>query len=252
MSKITSASQKLVDQLLVGLLVVGGCVFLFSLSSSQWMVAGISVLLAFGSYFFLHYRIKNRVTAFSKKIMGQMEFVKEISPTGFKVFKLDDQSTALHQWRDISQVVLKNETDLVFKFQNNKEKVFATSTIGYYNLLKNIPQEKLLESNIKKYQQTTFENLRTCPTCGYIAYKKTNCLSCRTDSFETAMYVDQMNKAEYLKEKQLEYFCTEVKGEPVEFYPKKKEDDIFEFDKNWKPIVTKEEVIEFSKQEYWD
>ncbi len=252
MSQISTKSQKRVDQLLVGLIVIGVGLVWFSIYDAKWILASIGILLAGISYYFFRTRIKNRVKTFSEKFMGQMEMVKDISSTGFKVFKLNEQTTALHQWKDIDEVVLKDETDLVFKFNNREEKVFGFTTIGYYKLLKNIPQEKLKDTDTKTYQQTTFENLTTCPTCGYIAYKKTKCLSCRTESFKTAIFVEEENEADYMRQEQLEYFCTDHKDEAVEFYPKKEKDDIFEFDKNWKPIVTESEVIKWGKENYWD
>ncbi len=252
MPQITTTSQKRIDQLLVGLVFIGIMMVLFSLSEENWNRIAIGVLLVASSALLLHSRIKNRVETFADKLMGQMEFIEDISSTGFKVKKLKDQSTSLHQWRDISEVILKDESDLIFKFHDNKEKIFKNSTGGYYRLLKNIPEEKLIDSRIKNYQRTTFENLTTCVTCGFIAYKATKCLACSTDSFETAQFVEAENESDYLREEQLEYFSTMDKAEPIEFYPKKEEDEIFEFDKNWKPIVTEEEVLAFSKEAYWD
>ena len=143
MSKITTKSQKLVDQLLVGLIIVGVLLIWFSIFEAKWIQVSIGALLAASSYLLLHTRIKKRVHAFSDKIKGQMEMIKDITSTGFKVFKLEEQSTALLQWRDINQVVLKNKTELVFKFKDNTEKIFKTSTISYYDLLKKIPKENI-------------------------------------------------------------------------------------------------------------
>ena len=56
-----------------------------------------------------------------------------------------------------------------------------------------------------------------------------------------------------MKEEQLDWFSAMDKEKKVDFYFQEKADDnVFELDKNWKPIVTEEEVIAYSKENCWD
>ena len=89
-----------------------------------------------------------------------------------------------------------------------------------------------------------------CRTCGLKAVKDGECKECYSHDPSQELDEEYPNYEAYLREQQMERFSTFEKDE--EFGDFKPESDFFEVDPDWKPIVTKEEVLDFSKKEYWE
>ncbi len=58
------------------------------------------------------------------------------------------------------------------------------------------------------------------------------------------------NEDAYLKEMQMDAFATMEKKEAFNEFDLKNDD--FERDSNWKPLVTKEQVLVYSKENFWE
>jgi hypothetical protein len=178
---------------------------------------------------------------FSKK----HQRVERVNKTGFRIVK----GTSVKQlyWRDIQWINFDNEKfRLILKEKRRIE--IDKKTQNLYLLLKSIPFG--YKDFDYDYINSYFSGLSTCVVCGLIALKDSKCLSCGCTTWTNELEKDYSNYEEYIKANQLEIFATMERNE--KFSDFKIIDKNFEFDSNWSPLVTKTEVLEFSKKEYWE
>ena len=101
------------------------------------------------------------------------------------------------------------------------------------------------------FVENLFKNLKTCPFCGLIAFYNGECLSCFCDlHLYEVLKEDYSGIEDYIQDEQLEIFATYDKNE--KFNDFKIKDLLFEQDENWKPLVTKQQVLQYSKENCWD
>lgn len=89
-------------------------------------------------------------------------------------------------------------------------------------------------------------NLQTCEICGYIAITsdKKECGYCGALTWENQNKIKGFdNKQEWLKDEQLFWFSLDSLTQPIDFY-KPALDEGFEKDKNWKPIINQQDLID--------
>lgn len=251
--EISTKSQKLVDRIIATVGIAGFLFMLILFSNPNWKLSLMGALVAAISFLVLRKRIATRVATFSDKLIGDLGLISNINEMGFKfsTHKNGNQDK-YYQWKYIRKISLKNDHDLNIEFENEAAITLKKEFIGYNELLKKIPTEKLSNPAIKAYQKSRFENLKTCKICGFIALKNKECMFCRVDDYSKAKEESNFSEADYLKEEQLEHFSTMGPDEKVNFFPENDPEDLFEMDENWKPIVSEKEVLDFSKKEYWD
>ena len=194
----------------------------------------------------LRHRIHNRVADFVKDL-PQVEGITEITSNGFTVVGPDKKS--LVYWKDVKEISLTSNNNLSFAMNNGVKEFYSSMSVGFYKLLQNIPNNKLADDAIKTFKTETFKDLETCKICGFVALKNNTCMNCKMSSFDPNTSEDE-NEETYIRNEQLDHFNTWEEHEKVNFNFIEK-DSAFVRDNNWKPIVTKEEVIAFSKEHYW-
>lgn len=94
----------------------------------------------------------------------------------------------------------------------------------------------------------------TCEVCGFVSVdKKTHvCQMCVSEKWDEQRMTGYADKQEYIEEEQLFWFATESATEKVNFHLPEGEKNKKQFlkDENWKPLVTEQEVIEYSRKDW--
>ena len=96
----------------------------------------------------------------------------------------------------------------------------------------------------------TAPNKATCEICGYIAIDKENtaCDNCISDTWNAFDAKEEYkNKEEWVKEEQLFWFSTDSFNDSLFYTPYMV--DSFIKDKNWKPSITADDIIEYEESE---
>jgi len=161
--------------------------------------------------------------------------IDSVTNSGF-IIKFNKGSIS-YDWNEVKSLTLNN-MKLSIDFISKKRKLKLDSRCGnYYYFLKNIPKgyPTMNYDFIKEF----FNNLTTCPFCGLIAFEDFSwCLHCGCEAKND------------IREEQLEIFSTMEKDE--KFSDFKINNKVFARDENWKPLVTKQEVLQYSKENYWE
>jgi hypothetical protein len=200
------------------------------------------IISSFSGILFLIIHIIFRITGTSYK---KRQNIKTVDKKGFTITSGTKQKN--YYWRDVQWVKFEREKfKLIIKEKSRLEIDLKTDNLYY--LLRNIPL------GYKDFDYTFmtdfFSKLTTCKVCGFIALKETECLSCGCTTWTTELEKNYANYEEYVKENQLDIFATMEKDE--RFNEFKIPNKNFDFDAKWKPIVTKNEVLEYSEKEYWE
>jgi len=150
-------------------------------------------------------------------------------------------------WRDFTHAQIDDEISTLILNGNKKIEITADSH-QFYLLLRSLPQgyAGLDYSKITEF----FANLKPCKICGSIAVQDDACLECATPVYDPEFDVDFSSEAEFIKDNQLSWFC--LTDEEVPFHDFKHEYDGFDLDPHWKPIVSKQDVLDYSKKYFWD
>lgn len=170
--------------------------------------------------------------------------IEGINNTGFKIAK--GTKIKEYHWQDI-QWINFDKVKFSLNLKHKHRIVLDRKTHNFYSLLKNIPRG--YKDFDYAYITSFFSNLTTCVACGAVAFNDSECLSCGCSAWTNELGKYYLNYTEYIKANQLEIFATMEKDE--KFSDFKIIDKNFEFDSNWAPMVTKKEVLEYSKKEYW-
>ena len=104
--------------------------------------------------------------------------------------------------------------------------------------------------NISRIQvNAKFKRLKSCPICGSIAVDYKTCKACGTKVWNSNFKKHYRNPQDYIRKKQLDLFASLHKNslQKIAF----SNNDTFELDKNWQPIVTQKEIIKQSKKLFW-
>lgn len=172
--------------------------------------------------------------------------IDNITKAGFDLYKSNEKLNI--NWNDVISIYLdKNKTKLITDLKNKKIQI-PKNSINWYKLIRSIPA-KYTDFDFD-YVDKLFNSLTTCEICGAIANKDNECLSCGSESFDYKKHSEFKTKIDYIKKNQLELFAILDRDDKFEgFY---EATDGFEIDKNWRPLITETELIEYSKNEYWN
>jgi hypothetical protein len=183
-----------------------------------------------------------------------LQFVSDIDSKGFEVYKgyeaFKQNKPQKFLWKEIDYLKLDDRNHLLIKPFEGKQIELREKCGGWFKLLTQIPKSKQKDPQVSDYLAEIFSKLETCKGCGRIAFKNNECLNCGIEAFDDELKQEFETEIEYIRDEQLEYFGTDDGTEKVEFYLE--ENEVFQLDKNWKPIVTEEEVIAYSQENYWD
>ncbi|WP_299458792.1 hypothetical protein [uncultured Microscilla sp.] len=148
------------------------------------------------------------------------------------------------QWQEVEAAHL-NETKTALKIQLKTGKTFTlTDDIdNWYWLLKYMPAR--FEDAV--YIKALFDSFTACEVCGCVAMLGNECQACYEEVWqESSLYPE---KEGFIKERQLEIFGTSNPLERVNLdIPEGK---AFEKNPDWQLLVTEEEILDFSQENYW-
>jgi hypothetical protein len=177
----------------------------------------------------------------------KIRIIDEINNLGF-IVRYNSKST-LYKWRDIKNVRLLKGDEILVRKKRGKDLILNREYSRWFDFLKRIPKNLLMDDEIPNFVDALSKRLKTCPICGKISLDGNTCLYCNDDMFNKILAKEYANEIEYIRTKQFDLFCTDDKMEKVNF--KLKENDGFDLDENWKPLISVEELIEFSKENHW-
>lgn len=237
--------QSIFDTIILVIGYGGLTLIILSILELDWVLFLIGILVTFPASWFLWKTMTMQILIWTKDFIEIRGIIK-IDGRGFSI-RFNDNVTRL-TFKEIHYFKLDTNNNLVIKPQRGNSITIEKEYFNWYALLKKLPSSKLLDNQIPEFLNKTYKNLTTCKICGKIALSENECLSCRSDSFSKKSKADYLTELEYIKEEQLELFCTDDEFEKVNLFLN--EDDGFELDKTWKPIVTEQEVTEFSKKNY--
>lgn len=238
--------HRYINHLSVLVLFVGMALF-FKYLGKNWTKSIIGGVLLFGSAYYLRALYFFKVIFITNDINFKEE-ITDINNLGFVVVE-DDKNTPI-LWDSIEFIELLSDNSLEIKQFSAKPVQLTEKYSNWFTLLQQIPKSKLNSDKIPTYLENVFSRLESCPICGFIALDIDRCFNCYSDRYGKEQRDMYENKIEFIKEEQLFLFGTYEKDEPIEFYPKPI--DGFKFNKDWKPLVTKKEVLEYSKINNWD
>ena len=172
----------------------------------------------------------------------------------FSIFLTDGKTVLTTKWQDVKEVeLLKEDSILVIKTIDGKEqRIDIDGYLNWINLVKAVPEYIKTNDVFDLFRNNYFSDLTCCNICGKIAIKNEECLNCGSETYEKYRTFNFGGKIdtlsveshdEYIKKHQKFWFAIEDKNEKVDFYPN---EYLFETCKDWKPLVTEEEVIKYS------
>jgi len=239
--------QTIIDNVVSLLAITGITLIIFSIFKLDWEAFLVGVSITIPTSFYLWKVMTFQVFIWTRDFII-IKGIRNLDSSGFTIY--GNLKSSRLNWNRVKKVSLDNDCNLLIDQNGGKQIKIDQEFSHWYYLLKNIPKAKLKDSQISDFLEEVFKDLTTCKICGSIAFHKEKCLSCKSVSFNEQMKEEFSDEFEYIKSEQLELFCTEDKFEEVNFYLE--EDDGFQLDKNWSPIITKKEVIEYSKKNIWD
>lgn len=217
--------------------------YVFTNNDILQLGATLGLLMALG-FGLLALLVKLLVWISELKRSGKKTFTS-ITNKGFKL--LHGSKTKQYYWDDFHSAIINKDLSLLEL--KGKASITVNSNVGnFYALLKKIP--KGLKDLEYQLIENYFSELKTCLVCSCIAVKDEKCIVCSSESWNAKMAKEYTSYSDYIKANQLEIFATMEKSEV--FCDFKLDNINFETDKDWKPIVTKKEVLEYSKKEFWD
>ena len=155
--------------------------------------------------------------------------------------------TKNYVWGDFTHGQIDNEISTLILKGNKKIKI-TSNYHRFYRLVRSLPKgyAGLDYSKISGF----FENLKSCKICGSLAVQDDACLDCGCSVYDRELDQDHASENAFIMENQLDVFCVFDENEP--FHDFKQEYNGFDLDPNWKPLVTKKDVLDYSKKHFWD
>lgn len=245
----SNATRKNIDSLAMIFLFTGMLILLAGVVRWNWIIclvgAGMTALP--GCYF---WKILTGQWLIWTKDLVDIKLIDKVNDQGFTLHDNDKVNT--YKWREIKGVSLEKEKTLVIRFYNRDHLLrIERKFLRWHGLLKKIPPGKMVDTSISTYLDQLFAGLSTCKICGKIALYEEKCLSCGNPIYGQEQQAEFLSEEAYIKEEQLDLFATDEPSEKVAFFPDD-DDDGFEWDPEWRPVVTEREVIRFSKKYYRD
>lgn len=201
---------------------------------------GISAVI-----FIIFFFIRIGFSAWFKFGINKFLYITDVNKSGFSLIKRT--KTYSYSWIDFNDAVFDSAKQKI-KLKGNKNFTIKKQMGSWYKILNNIP--RTYQSLDYNYIDELFKDLKTCKVCGMIASNSKECLFCGSEVWNDKLKENYESEEKYIIENQLDEFATVEKTEKFNNFRLK--DNFFKQDPNWQPIVTKEQVLEYSKKEYWE
>lgn len=247
--------QSVISFCVVVLALVGFCMMLFSAVELDWLRFFWGAVFAVPTSVFLWKTMTFQIVIVTNEF-NNIKFITDVNQLGFVIkymtignIAMKEKKEMVVQWLDVVDIDLEDENRLVIRLISKEPITIDYTCIGWYSLIKQIPKSKFKTPSLEQVINQLFADLNFCKICGHKAVNAKKCLSCSNCCFneEVQMVFEQEN--DYIKAEQLEWFSTNGEDEFVNFY--ESETNVFERNNKWKPMVTKEEVIEYSRVNNW-
>lgn len=224
----------------------------------KWFVIPIIVFILILGYIVFKYAPSYLMgTYLEKKLKEEMAKSSSIltievrDKDGYLVHVPDGKTMHSIKWTDISKVELSTDESELLVYRSGVVDTIGKEThSGFLNLIKAIPFDILMNEKLAAFKRSYFKDLSCCDICGKVSLKEGECLYCGNTSYEQYVKTNKLmgiiedeGKLEYIRREQLFWFYDES---GINFY-----DDYFLFERcsNWKPSVTKAEVIKYGTEE---
>jgi hypothetical protein len=219
--------------------------YLFFHSFNEALKASYAGLILTGVTIVIILTLKFGLNIWFKLSVNKLNYLSSVDMSGFTIFKNDKQFS--YSWMEFNDAVFDN-TKQKLRLKGTRNIVIKKSLGNWYKLLKTIP--RTFPGLDYSYIDGLFNDLQTCMVCGMVAANALECMYCASDIWSDDLKSEFESEEKYIIENQLDEFATMDKTEKFCNFILK--DTFFNQDPNWKPLVTKEQVLEYSKNEYWD
>ncbi len=219
--------------------------YLFFHSFNESLKASYAGLILTGVTIGIIFITRFGLNIWIKLSANKLTYLSTVDMSGFTIIKNDKQFS--YSWMEFNDAAF-DKTKQKLRLKGRKNIAIKKSLGNWYNLLKTIPRTfPGLDYN---YIDGLFKDLQTCKVCGMIAANARECMYCASDVWRDELKSDYETEEKYIIENQLDEFATMDKTEKFGNFVLK--DTFFKQDPHWKPLVTKEQVLEYSKNEYWE
>ena len=189
----------------------------------------------------------------TSKLLSELSLqqILTIESWGFEIEEPDLNQQI--SWSEIERVDLTLEPKKVMTFLRKSQEpllIKEDENVDWYKLLMRLDEFIPVSQEIKIFKEGVLRDSEVCKVCGYKSLVNEECLSCFHEVYNEDLGDVYESEAAYIKEEQLELFSTNDPGEMIRL--SFDEETGFEKDTYWKPIVTIEEVKQYSKENYWD
>jgi hypothetical protein len=220
--------------------------YLTGYASKRALIAGLTVGAVFSCiWIVIIILVKVFFWLQMKSFSGKYKAISSITNNGFSLG--NGKKNVQYRWDDFDTAEI-NPSRLEVKLKGRKKLIINDQFFSFYTFLKKIPH------HYKSFYYNTIDNffdqLQPCKVCGLIAATTEKCLYCNSVEWNTEIEKEYHTYEAYVKASQLEVFATWEKNEP--FCDFKLTNHAFNTDPDWKPLVTKKEVLDYSKKECWD
>lgn len=224
----------------------------------KWYVIPVIVLVVILGYVIIKYVPAYLMDTYLEKktkelIQGRSRILTiEVRDTGGYLVHVPDGKT-MHsiKWNDVSKAELYTDESKLLVYRSAVIDTIGSNThSGFLNLIKAIPNNISMNERLLSFKQNYFRDLSCCDICGKVSLKQGECLHCGNASYEKYVnnnklmgITDDEGKLEYTRRHQLTWFYDE---HAINFH-----DDYFLFEQctNWKPSVSKAEVLKYGTEE---
>ena len=163
-------------------------------------------------------------------------------------YVLSDKGTKSEKvilWQNIHEVELNDaKNTLTFTTVGEEPFTIDDSVDNWFLLLKNIPRHYIYFDHA--YVENLCAQLQPCEVCGFVAVHNNTCQACYEAPWTPSKKYPV--KEDYLRASQLDVFASPTPEEEPSF--DLIDSRAFERLPNWQPLISKEELREFSREEY--
>lgn len=172
----------------------------------------------------------------------RMIWIDQINSESFII--IENSRIKKIKWLDVILPNIDSEFKLLTFYFNNEKYEIQSTAVNWYKLLKGF-REHYIGPDATLYDQIDlfFNKLEDCEICGYVACYDNECQVCASKQPS-----NQTDRMAYIFQNQLKIFTPAHPEDAFSgFYD---EDEEFEFNKNWKPLINYDDVKLYAKRAY--
>lgn len=249
--------QKVISFGIVTLALCGFCMMLISIMKLDWFRFFLGAVIAVPTSVFLWKIMTFKIVIQTKEYdFDRVKFITDVNEQGFVLkyatignIEITEDKEIGVQWLDVVDIDLEEGNRLIVNLSSKEQISIDRTYTGWYSLVKQIPKSKFKTPSMAEVIHQMFDVLNFCKICGDKAVDSEKCLSCSNRVFDDEIQMIFESESDYIKAEQLEWFSTSGEDECVIFYESGA--NVFKRDENWTPMVTEEEVIEYSRVNNW-